>query len=229
MRAWPSAVVSPRDVDDEDWARRSQENLTPITIGRLTVCPSREFLKPTLKSLIPNPYSIVIPPSMAFGTGHHATTELCLLALQALNLADAFVLDVGTGSGVLAIAARKLGAGRAIGIDHDPEAIRCANENLQLNPGMDNVTFEVADVAEYAARAIPEDDRPLVVTANLTGALLCRTASALVSAFAPGGALIVSGVLAEERNEVVDAFGDLDVVWEAEEDGWVGLGFARLL
>ena len=166
---------------------------------------------------------------MAFGTGHHTTTQLCLLALQVLNLSDAFVLDVGTGSGVLAIAARKLGAARALGIDNDPEAIRCANENVELNPGIDNVAFAVADVAEFAARPMSDDERPLVVTANLTGALLCRVAPALSTVFAPGGALIVSGVLAEERDEVIAGFGDLDVVWEAEEAGWVGLGFARLL
>ena len=174
---------------------------------------------------------------MAFGTGHHATTRLCVVALQMLNLSGTLALDVGTGSGVLAIAARLLGADGALGIDNDPDAVRSARENLELNPGVDHVRFELGDLLSprsseksglYVSRGL-EPLRPAdVVTANLTGALLCRAAPALANAFAPGGALIVSGLLAEERDEVIAAFHQLDLVWEMEEEGWVGLGFARL-
>jgi ribosomal protein L11 methyltransferase len=163
---------------------------------------------------------------MAFGTGHHATTRLCLAALQLLNLAGTVVLDVGTGSGILAIAARKLGAAAATGIDNDPDAVDCARANLQLNATVDNVSFELVDFTDYAARS-PAVGRPDVVTANLTGTLLCRIAPALAQAFAPGGALIVSGALAEEQHAVAAAFRDLDVVWEQTEDEWVAMGFAR--
>ncbi len=203
-------AVAPINVSDEDWARRSQENLTPITIGRVTVCPNPQ-------SLTPNPCSIVIAPSMGFGTGHHATTRLCLRALQAIDLTNGFVLDVGTGSGVLAIAAVCLGAAEALGIDTDEDAIQSARKNLALNPDVRNVTFDVGDVS---STPLPAAD---VITANLTGALLVRSAITLLRAARPGGTLILSGLQSHERNAVVRAFLPAAVVLERTEDEWVGL------
>ena len=200
------------DVPDEDWARRSQENLQPVTVGRVTIIPSSTFQIP---------HSIVIAPSMGFGTGHHATTRLCLAALQDLDLTDAFVLDLGTGSGVLAIAADCLGARGALGVDVDPDAIQSARENLALNPDVHRVDFEVADLT---ARDLPQAD---VVTANLTGALLIRSAGSLLGAVRPGGTAILGGLLAHERDDVVQAFAPATIVWEREEDGWVGLMLRR--
>src|SRR5262245_19309894 len=158
---------------------------------------------------------------MGFGTGHHATTRLCLAALQDIDLSGAFVLDAGTGSGVLAIAAARLGARRALGIDFDPDAIQSARENLDLNPEAGGVEFEVADLA---ARDLPRAD---VVTANLTGALLVRSAAALLDAVRPGGRLVLSGILADERDEVVHAFAPAGIVRIREEDGWVGLAMKK--
>jgi ribosomal protein L11 methyltransferase len=154
---------------------------------------------------------------MGFGTGHHATTRLCLAALQTLNLAGGLALDVGTGSGVLAIAARLLGAREAKGIDFDADAIQSARENLTRNPFVDQVRFEIADL-----RSAPLS-LAHVVTANLTGTLLIRSAPILLGALAPTGTLIVSGLQTSERDEVVKAFAPARVLWEAEEDGWMGL------
>jgi ribosomal protein L11 methyltransferase len=216
-------------VPDEDWARRSQENLAPVTVGRITVFPDarsrpsrtsgrREPVERRISS--PGAIEIVIIPSMGFGTGHHATTRLCLAALQAIPLTNHTVLDVGTGSGVLAIAAERLGAAQAVGIDFDPDAIQSARENLDLNPDVTRVRFETA---ELSAIPLPLVD---VVTANLTGALLIRSAPALLAAVRPGGTLILSGVMAHERDQVAAAFAAAAVFWEREEDGWVGLAMS---
>ena len=197
------------DVDDEDWARRSQESLTAITVGRLTVVPSQQ--SPVIS---PDTTAIVIPPSMGFGTGHHATTRLCLAALQEIDLHGAFVLDVGTGSGVLAIAAARLGAARAFGIDDDADAIAAARENLVFN-GVTNVEFAVSDLMRDR---LPTAD---VVVANLTGALLVRAASRLTQAVRRGGVLIVSGIMASEGDDVRRAFANQAFVAAVQEDEWL--------
>lgn len=248
-RAFPSAVITPRDVDDEDWATRSQQSLRPVRVGRIMVAPpwavgssvdshqsSVDGCRPTV---------IVIQPSMGFGTAHHATTRLCLAALQMEDLTGTFVLDVGTGSGVLAIAAARLGAARALGIDNDPDAIQAARENLSLNPEATVVSFELADLtATVRLKADPTRvnctapdvgsaldvgsafRRTLnadVVTANLTGALLTRAAARLLDAVKPDGRLIVSGLLDTERADVVAAFGGAELIWEARDEEWLGL------
>jgi ribosomal protein L11 methyltransferase len=218
----PTAAVTAADVPDDDWARRSQQNLQPVTVGRITIAPPWAFdHDPSAISHQPSAITIVIQPSMGFGTGHHASTRLCLAALQSIDLRDAFLVDVGTGSGVLAIAADRLGAARALGIDHDPDALQSARENLALNPDVRHVELAIADLA---AGDLPYAD---VVTANLTGALLARSAAALLHAIGPGGTLILSGLLAHERDEVCRAFAPAMVVWEREEDGWTGLAMKK--
>jgi ribosomal protein L11 methyltransferase len=157
---------------------------------------------------------------MGFGTGHHATTRLCLAALQTLDLDGKVVLDVGTGSGVLALAARKLGARGALGIDYDEDAIQSATDNLVLNRDVDHVRFELT---ELRSATLPVVD---VVTANLTGALLARSASRLLRAVKPGGTIVVSGLQRHERDAVRAAFAIAHPAWEAEEDGWLGIAFA---
>jgi ribosomal protein L11 methyltransferase len=215
--------TDPLDVSDEDWARRSQEQLPPVVVGRIVVVadPAPRAAEPD--SVQPEPIQIVIQPSMGFGTGHHETTRLCLDALQAVDLTNAITLDVGTGSGVLAIAADLLGAARALGIDHDPDAIHSARENLRLNPRARRTSVFLADLM---TAALPPAD---VVTANLTGALLVRAAGILAGAVRPGGTLILSGILANERDAVRGAFGGADVIGEGREAEWVLLALRRRL
>ncbi len=225
VAAFPAATVSSLDVDDEDWARRSQENLGPIVVDRITVRPGDSDRLETAGTQRPitdgstAAIDLVIQPSMGFGTGHHATTRLCLAALQQLDLRGHFMLDVGTGSGVLALAARALGADHALGLDYDPDAIKSADENLPLNPGLDRVTFRLFDLTREPLPTAP------VVAANLTGALLCRSAALLGGVVAPGGTLILSGILDSERDAVVAAFDGLRLVQETREDEWVALRF----
>jgi ribosomal protein L11 methyltransferase len=124
------------------------------------------------------------------------------------------MLDVGTGSGILAIAGAHLGAARVLGLDNDADAIQCANENLALNPVAGNVAFQVADLLTIV---LPPAD---LIVANLTGALLARSAGALVGALSPGGLLIVSGVLADEEEMVARAFTGVAVTERRQEDEW---------
>jgi ribosomal protein L11 methyltransferase len=191
------------DVADEDWAARSQAGLRAVTVGRIIVAPPWDA-----------PITLVIRPSMGFGTGHHATTRLCLAALQRISLDRCSVLDVGTGSGVLAIAASRLGAEDVTGIDDDQDAIQAAWDNLSLNPSA-QVTLIVGDLR--ATDLVPAD----VILANLTGGLLMQSARRLRDLTKAHGKLILSGFTAAEERDVLAAFGAFAVEHRGEEEGWI--------
>jgi ribosomal protein L11 methyltransferase len=222
---WPGLTATPVDVDDEAWAERSQASLTAIRVGRVVVTPpwdadgaaalAREAAAEGF-----TPITITIEPSMGFGTGHHESTRLCLAALQALPLDDRSVVDAGTGSGVLAIAAARLGARDVVALDDDPDALESASQNVALN----DVRADAIEIrrASVLADALPVAD---VVLGNLTGALLRRAADALRAAVAPGGSLIVSGFTEDERLAVEHAFAPLTVAHAASEHGWLALTF----
>ena len=195
--------LDPLDVADENWAARSQESLRAVQIGRVIVTPPWDA-----------PITIVIRPSMGFGTGHHATTRLCLAALQQISLDRCTVLDVGTGSAVLAIAASRLGAEDVTGIDEDQDAIQSAWDNLSLNPSA-QVTLIVGDVR--STELVAAD----VVVANLTGGLLIQSAERLRKLTNAHGRLILSGFMAGEERDVLAAFGAFSVEHRGEEEGWV--------
>ena len=243
-------ALSPADVDDEDWARRSQAALTAIRVGRVVVAPpwhvpsdrdsgfgTRGSTEPNTdgpnpdlanpesrvpspdpanpepripnpglaspESRVPDPESItiVIEPSMGFGTGHHATTRLCLELLQSVELAGKRVIDVGTGSGVLALAAFRLGASHVTAMDNDPDALQNARENIARNGAATSIIVIEADLSAGPA------DRADVVVANLTGAVLQRYAATLRRMVHAGGELIVSGFSPDEMDDVIGAFG----------------------
>jgi ribosomal protein L11 methyltransferase len=221
---WQGATADAIDVDDEAWAERSQASLTAIRVGRIVVTPPWDTAgAATLAQEAAadgEPLTLVIEPSMGFGTGHHESTRLCLAALQRVPLAGRTVVDVGTGSGVLAIAAAQLGASHAIGIDDDRDALASASANVALN------AIPAGRVAMRAgnllADALPHGD---VVLGNLTGALLRRAAATLIAAIAPGGCLIVSGFTEDERLAVEHAFAPLAVRHAESEHGWLALTF----
>ena len=195
--------VDALDVADEDWAARSQAALRAVQVGRIIVAPPWDA-----------PITLVVRPSMGFGTGHHATTRLCLAALQEISLDRCTVLDVGTGSGVLAIAASRLGAEEVTGIDDDQDAVQAAWDNLSLNPSA-QVTLIVGDLR--ATELVPAD----VILANLTGGLLIQVKDRLRGLTRANGRLILSGFTTDEEREVVAAFGAFTVEHRGEEEGWV--------
>jgi ribosomal protein L11 methyltransferase len=216
----PRLAVEPLDVADEDWARRSQANLKPVRAGRFVVAPPWS-VEDVRRDAAAGDIVIVVVPSTGFGTGHHASTRLCLALLQRAPVAGRAVLDIGTGSGVLAIAAARLGARHVWAVDNDPDAIDAACENAALNPTDAPIAFEVGDFREMTGG--PAD----IVVANLTGEFLRRAAADVVARVKPGGEIILSGVLAEEAPRVLAAFEDAGATLSAQivEDEWVGLGF----
>jgi ribosomal protein L11 methyltransferase len=220
---WPGARADAIDVDDEAWAERSQASLTAIRVAGLVVTPPWDRERAAVLAADPAegppaPITIVIEPSMGFGTGHHESTRLCLAALQRTPLAGRTVLDVGTGSGVLAIAAARLGAARVVALDDDRDALDAARASVALNA-------VAPDVIETRVASVLGDPLPVsdVVLGNLTGALLRRAADALRAAIAPGGHLIVSGFTEDERLALEYAFAPLVVADAASEHGWLAL------
>jgi len=217
------------DVPDGDWARRSQESLRAIEAGGLVIAPpwdvpGRRTSDAGRSADLP---VIVIEPSTGFGTGHHATTRLCLRMLQRLAgpdgagrqnvLRGARVLDVGTGSGVLALAAWKLGAADVVAIDNDPDALDNARANIARNGAGPSIDIVCEDLGSLRIQ------RADIVVANLTGAVLVRYADELRSLAVEGGCLIVSGFNPQDVALIRAAFRGLAVIEESTEGEWAAL------
>jgi ribosomal protein L11 methyltransferase len=205
------------EVDDEDWAARSQAHLTRVTVGRITVAPPWDVAHPSDGVLV------IVYPSTGFGTGHHESTRLCLRLLQQVELTGRRAVDLGTGSGVLALAAWRLGAADIEALDYDEDAVINARENLRLNGAESAITVRQADIR--IDPVAPAD----VVTANLTGALLVALTSSIASLVRPGGTLILSGILAAEMDAVGAAFSaELRHVDLTAENEWRAFRFTRV-
>ena len=211
------------DVVDESWAERSQAALTAVQVGRIVVAPP--WVR-TPQAASASTITIVIQPSMGFGTGHHASTRVCLQLLQQAPVAGRDVLDIGTGSGILALAAWRMGARHVVGADVDPDALASARENLDLNGASGAIDLCELDVLAHPARLGQASD---IVLANLTGALLARRAAALAHLVRVGGVLFTSGFQADDELDVSDALraAGFAVRDRIEEDGWIGLGCGR--
>jgi ribosomal protein L11 methyltransferase len=204
-------------VPDRDWGESWKEGLRPFAVGRTFVRPSWIAAAPP-----PGAVEVVLDPGMAFGTGTHPTTALCLGALGEIAAArpGLSVLDVGTGSGLLAIAARKLGAGRVVGSDDDPEALRVARENAERNGVVLELTS--ADVREIPG---PFD----LVMANILANTLVELAPALSAQVARAGVLLLSGILEGQEEDVRRPFlgAGLGAGEVRRQAGWSLLAFRR--
>jgi ribosomal protein L11 methyltransferase len=241
----PELTVTALLVPDEQWAERSQAAITPIRVGRVVVTPPWLRDAASSANTADDDIVIVVQPSMGFGTGHHQSTRLCLALLQRQRLDGLSVLDVGTGSGVLAVAAAKLGAARALGIDVDPDAIDAALDTVARNDAAERVTMQVLDMTKGPLRELRTSSFELrtenagahesavrsfdLLMGNLTGAMLCRVAARLVAEVSAGGTLIVSGFDLDERDAVAAAFADAGAapIDEATEDRWMAIAMRR--
>ena len=211
--------TSPIDVQDEDWARRSQQDLKAIEVGRLVIAPPWDVPRGTSnpRGALADFPVIVIDPSMGFGTGHHATTRLCLRLLQQLDLRGARVADIGTGSGVLALAAWKLGAAEVTAVDHDPDALENARANIARNGGGGAIDVIQDDLQSLRL------ERADIVTANLTGAVLVRYATELRALVADEGYLVLSGFTPEDLPIIERAFDGTSIISEQAEGEWAAV------
>ncbi len=220
------ASVQPIEVEDEGWAVRVQQELRAVRVGRLVVAPPWDVPPSGADdtSEATRPLVLVIEPSMGFGTGHHQSTRLCLEALQAQALDGARVIDIGTGSGVLALAAARLGARQVVAFDHDPDSVAAAVDNATRNALSVDVDVRSADLAGGDGDSIAAGD---VVLANLTAWVLRQHSAAIRRLVRPEGRLIVSGFTRDQVPLVTDAFEDFAVLARYDEDDWVALALGR--
>ena len=211
-------------VRNEDWANNWKVHFKPVRIGcRLVIKPTWEEYQPLQGDLV-----IQIDPGMAFGTGAHPTTRMCLESLERICFSEsggrlpAAVLDVGTGSGVLSIAAALMGATLITAVDIDPEAIRVTQENLQLNGMGELVDASTTDLGQLTGEYG-------VVVANILAEELVRLSAQLIARLAPGGWLILSGILTEKAEFVRAGFPGLTPVDSPTEAEWSCLTFRKPL
>ena len=195
-------------LEDKDWEREWMDNFHPMQFGkRLWICPSWRDIPD------PNAVNVMLDPGLAFGTGTHPTTALCLTWLDSLDLNNKIVIDYGCGSGILAIAALKLGAERVIGIDIDPQAIQASRDNAERN----NVSQKIE---LYLAQDFPDNLQADVVIANILAGPLKELAPQISKLVKTDGKLGLSGILANQSQSVCEAYKsqfELDPVIEQEE------------
>jgi ribosomal protein L11 methyltransferase len=218
----PIGVLRTRVVQEADWADAWKAYFPVMRIGR------RLVIRPTWRRHRRDPGDVVLAldPGMAFGTGLHPTTRLCLASLEAVAdrglLADARVLDVGCGSGILAIAALKLGAARAVGVDTDPIAIEASAANARRNALVRRLRVHQGSLPSGE----PAFD---VALANLIAGVLITLAAALRDELRPGGVVIASGIFVDREADVASAFGrvGLEIVGRRAEGDWLALEAVR--
>ena len=198
-------------LEDKDWEREWMDNFHPMKFGqRLWICPSW--------CEVPDPeaVNVMLDPGLAFGTGTHPTTALCLTWLDSLDLTDKTVVDFGCGSGILSLAALKLGAKKVIGIDIDPQALQASLENAKRNHCEDRLELYLPqDQPEFKAN---------VVVANILAGPLRELAPVILDYVAPNGLLALSGVLEEQAQQLQEIYGQyckMDAIAVQEE--WVRL------
>lgn len=206
-------------VDDRPWERVWLDEFRATRFGRrLWVCPQGQRA--------PEPDGVVVDldPGLAFGTGHHPTTALCLEWLDGTELADRTLLDFGCGSGILAIAALKLGAAHAIAVDHDPQAIEATRANAERNQVTDRLLAGGPEMLDRLGARLPTD----LVVANILAGPLVTLAPTLLRHLRPGGGLALSGVLRGQVATVSSAYaGEVDLAPTRIREDWALISGTR--
>jgi ribosomal protein L11 methyltransferase len=221
LAAFPAGLLQQANqrveiLEDKDWEREWMQHYRPMSFGRrLWVCPS--WLEPP----DPDAVNLLLDPGLAFGTGTHPTTALCLAELDGMALAGRCVVDYGCGSGILAVAALLLGAGAALAVDNDPQALVATRDNAGRN-GIPTSALEVALPGAYDRQAWLQ--RSEVVIANILAGPLAELADTLLELLKPGGTLLLSGLLDTQAAGLCDHYaGRITLRVASEKDGWVCL------
>ena len=203
-------------LEDKDWEREWMQHYQPMQFGkRLWVCPS--WLEPPE----PDAVNLLLDPGLAFGTGTHPTTALCLAELDSMRLEEQVVVDYGCGSGILAVAALKLGAIEALGVDNDPQALAASRDNAGRN-GVDPELFPVALPGQYDTDHWLQ--RADTVIANILAGPLMELSGTLLHCLKPGGTLMLSGLLATQAPGMIEHYASkLPLRVAGEHEGWVCL------
>ena len=203
-------------LEDKDWEREWMQHYQPMQFGkRLWVCPS--WLEPPE----PDAVNLLLDPGLAFGTGTHPTTALCLAELDSMRLEEQVVVDYGCGSGILAVAALKLGATEALGVDNDPQALAASRDNAGRN-GVDPELFPVALPGQYDTDHWLQ--RADTVIANILAGPLMELSGTLLHCLKPGGTLMLSGLLATQAPGMIEHYASkLPLRVAGEHEGWVCL------
>ena len=207
-----SGLIRLREVREEDWANAWKTYYHPIRVGeRLVVKPSWQEYPAAAGDVV-----IELDPGMAFGTGTHHTTAMCLGLLEEVMRPGDTVFDVGTGSGILAVAAAKLGAGAVRAVDNDPLAVRIAGENVAANGTGDTVTVAEGDLLTGLS------GRADLIIANIIADVIIRMAPTVPERIKDGGLFLAGGVIADRLGDVTDAIltAGLGVEKVLEEGGW---------
>jgi ribosomal protein L11 methyltransferase len=186
--------INVSQIEDKDWVRAWMDDFHPLQFGeRLWIVPSWHDAPD------PNAANLILDPGLAFGTGTHPTTALCLEWLDSQNLNDKQVIDYGCGSGILGLAALLLGAKHVVGVDTDPQALQASRDNAQRN-GVDNHRLDL-----YLPEGEPDTTADIML-ANILAQPLIGLASHLAARTRPGGKLVLSGILAHQAQNVIAAY-----------------------
>ena len=213
------ADVSEERIADEDWAESWKQYFHTEKVGtRIVIQPSWEAYDAKTGEIV-----LRLDPGAAFGTGTHPTTALCLRAMERILRPEMTVFDVGTGSGVLAIAAAKLGAGKVTAVDYDPMALHVARENIARNEVTSTIALGESDILKAVT------GRADLITANIIADIILRLFDELEEHLTAGGTLLASGIIAQRAADVrrgAESHG-FAVVEEWEEKGWVAMLIRR--
>jgi len=210
-----------KTIEDQDWMAAWKQHYQPLKIGnKWLVLPAWIPSDPGETRTV-----VCIDPAMAFGTGTHPTTQLCLLAIEDYLVPNQAVIDLGCGSGILAIAALKAGASFALALDTDPLAVQATQRNAQLNEVQSNLQVAQGSLADILAGDFALEQAPLVLANILAPVLVSLFQQGLAQVLQPGGRLVLSGILESQADEVLSAGREagLGLIQRYQMEDWIAL------